>query len=97
MELTESYETLASGDTIEMVGIIGGAYMAGTLMKNTIEGRTTLDVPDEAYGLATVGVGGYALDGDRAKYAIIGGGLYAGDALAERVGIKSRLEDAGGD
>jgi len=96
MELTESFETLADAVTVEMIATLGAGYMAGTLLKNTIEGRTDLDVPDEAYGIAVAGGAGYLLDGDYAKHAIIGGGLYTGDKLAERIGIKSRIESVGG-
>jgi hypothetical protein len=95
-ELTDSFDTLADTETWEHVVVLGAGYMGGTLLKNTVEGRMGVDVPDEAYGVAIAVGSGYFLDGDYAKFATLGGALYTGDALATRAGIKSKMQDATG-
>lgn len=91
--LNSSYETLADTETWMHVSVLAGGYIAGTFIKNTVEGRLSIDVPDEAYGIAIVVGATYALDGDVQKFAAMGGGLHTLDALATRLGIKSQVQD----
>lgn len=95
-ELADSFDTLADSDTWEQVVVLGAGYMAGTLMKNTVESRIGTDIPDEAYGVGVVVAAGYFLDGDYQKFATLGGALHTADALAVRFNVKSRVQDATG-
>ncbi|WP_231184721.1 hypothetical protein [Haladaptatus sp. DYF46] len=95
-DLTASFEKLADTDTMQDIATLGGAYMAAVILKNTIDGRMSIDVPDEAYGIAVAGGANYAASGETAKFGMLGGGLYTLDALARRVGIKAKLQNAGG-
>jgi len=95
-ELTDSFDTLADSDTWEQVAVVGAAFMAGTLLKNTVEGRVGFDAPDFAYGVVVVMGATYFLDGDYQRDAQLGGALYAADKLAIRFNIKSRVQNATG-
>ncbi len=94
-DLTASFEALADTDTMRDIATLGGAYMAAVVLKNTIDGRMSINVPDEAYGIVVAGGANYAADGDTAKFGMLGGGLYSLDALARRAGIKSKIQNAG--
>lgn len=94
-ELTDSFEVLADGEMWMNIVVLGAGFMGGTLVKNTVEGRNLVDAPDEAYGLVVSVASYYALDGDYQKFATIGGGLYTVDKLAQRFGVKSRVEGMG--
>ena len=96
MNLTDSFGVIADPGMWEDVVVLGAAFMGGTLLKNTVEGRTSLNVPDEGYGIGIAVGSHYALSGQHRKYAIMGGGLYTADALASRFGIKARVENLGG-
>lgn len=93
MPLNQAFDRLANPGLWEDVIILAAAFMAGALVKNTIEGRVGVNLPDEAYGLLTAAGGTYVLSGNQSRFAVIGGGLYTADALATRMGIKATVEN----
>jgi len=94
-EIADEFSRLMDSEFVVHVVVVLVAYMAPTLLKNTIEGRDVLDLPDEVYGVAVVLASGYLLDGDYRKFAGIGGGVYTVEQAAERVGIKGAVEGMG--
>lgn len=93
MDLTSAFDDLVDEDYAVNVVVAFGAFMAPTVVKNTVE--RFVNLPDEVYGLG-VAYGAYTwLEGDTAMYAAAGGGLYTADQLAERAGVKSTVEGLG--
>lgn len=94
-ELTDSFEVLADGEMWVNIVVLGAGFMSGTLIKNTVEGRDLVNLPDESYGIGVVLASYFALDGDYQRFGMLGGGLYTVDKAAQRFGIKSRVEGMG--
>jgi hypothetical protein len=94
-EIADEFSRLMDSEFVIHVVIVLAAYMVPTLLKNTIEGRDVVDLPDEVYGLVTVLGSGYLLDGDYRKFAGIGGGVYTVEKVTERAGIKSAVDEMG--
>lgn len=89
----DSFDRLADTGTWEDIVILFAGFIAGTLLKNTIEGRMDFDAPDEVYGVVVIIASVSFLDGDLQRYGSLGGGLYTVDKLAERLNIKSRVAE----
>ena len=87
-----SFDKLADTGMWENVLVLFAGFLGATLFKNTIEGRVSLDVPDEAYGILVIALSAGMLEGEYQQFAVAGGGLYTVDKLAERFGIKSKVE-----
>jgi hypothetical protein len=94
-DVTDEFSRLMDSEFVVHVVVVLAAYMVPTLLKNTIEGRDVVDLPDEVYGVVTVLGSGYLLDGEYRKFAGIGGGVYTVEQAAERVGIKGAVEEMG--
>jgi len=90
-------DTLTDTDTyIDHVGAAGVGYMAPHIIDNLADRFLGMDVPDEASGLATLGLAG-AYGGDYAMPLMAGAGAYTFESAAERVGIRSTVTSLGGD
>lgn len=86
-EFEQAFEELSDTDTWYNVALTAGGYMGSELVKNTIEGRVGVEVPDEAYGVVVIAVGAAMLDGQESRQVIVGGGLNTISALAQRLGV----------
>lgn len=86
-EFEDAFETLANPDTWYNVALTAGGYMGSELIKNTVEGRVGVEVPDEAYGVIVVATGAAMLEGQESRQVIVGGGLNSIAALAQRLGV----------
>lgn len=92
--MAQAFDAVASFDMWEEVGVILGAFLAPTVLKNLTSGFVpdAVDEP-EAYGLLVAAGGQFA---PMYKHEIsIGGGLYTADAAAERFGLKSTVQGVG--
>lgn len=88
------FERLADFDMWEDVIVLFVGFIVPTLLKNTLDSRAPVDIPDEVYGLVVIVGAGYLLDGDMKTMASLGGGLYTVDVLLEdRLGLKSRIQN----
>lgn len=87
----DSFDQLADTEMWENVAVLFAGFLAGTLMKNTIEGRLERNLPDEAYGAVVIVLSVSFLDGEFQQFGALGGGLYTADKLAERFDIKSAV------
>lgn len=88
-EFGDAFSELADTDNMMEAGMVLGGLGASVVVKNGIDSR--FDLPDELYGVG-VAAGAYSMDYD---YVAIGGLGYAGLQLAERVGLKGTVEQAG--
>jgi len=93
MDLTSAFDDLADGDYAVNVVVAFAAFMAPTILKNTVE--RFVNLPDETYGLVVAYAAYTFLEDDMAMYGAAGGGLYTADQLAERFGVKSTVEGLG--
>jgi hypothetical protein len=87
-----SFDKLADTGMWQNVLVLFGGFLGATLFKNTIEGRVEIDIPDEAYGILIIAASAGLLEGEYQQFAVMGGGLYTVDKLAERFGIKSKVQ-----
>ena len=88
-DLSAATDALADTDNYTDAGMVLAGLAISIVMKNGIDSRFNL--PDEAYGLVTAGLGasmGYQL-------VAIGGMSYTGVKVAERFGLKSTVEQVG--
>jgi hypothetical protein len=88
-DLSAATDALADTDNYTDAGMVLAGLAISIVMKNGIDSRFNL--PDEAYGLVTAGLGaamGYEL-------VAIGGMSYSGVKAAERFGLKSTVEQVG--
>jgi len=92
---TAELNRLADFDMWEDVIILFVGFIVPTLLKNTVEGRDIINLPDEVYGLVVIVGAGMLTSGSTRKFAAAGGGLYSVDALAQRLNIKTTLEEMG--
>ena len=88
-------DTLSDTDTyVDSVGAAGVGYMAPFVIDNLADRFLGMDVPDEATGLAALGLAG-AYGGDYSTPMMAGAGVYAFDAAAQRVGIRQTVVSLG--
>lgn len=87
--IDEAFGTLADVDMWEEAAAVAAGFLAPTLIRNVAEGRTDMDVPDEAYGVAIVAAGAYSpmYSGEIA----VGGSVYTLDTLLERFDLKQTV------
>lgn len=90
--LTSNFDDLADMELWLDAGVLFVAFLAPTLLKNTIEGRVGVDAPDEVYGILVIILAEWGLD-DYKRPAEFGGALYTVDALATRLGVKSEMQN----
>jgi len=88
-EFGDAFDELAQTDNYMMAGMVLAGLAAAVVVGNLVDGR--MDLPDEVYGVA-VAAGGYIMGYD---LVAIGGLGHTGIAVAERVGIKATVENAG--
>lgn len=87
--IDEAFGTLADADVWEQAAAVFAGFVAPTIARNVLEGQTSMDIPDEAYGIAVVAASPYApaYSGELA----LGGGLYVIDTGLERFGLKQTV------
>jgi len=88
-EFGDAFDELAQTENYLMAGMVLAGLAAAVVLGNVVDPR--MDLPDEVYGVA-VAAGGYIMGYD---LAAIGGLSHTGLALAERVGVKATVENAG--
>jgi len=88
-EFGDAFSELADTDNMMEAAMVLAGLGASVVTKNGIDSR--FDLPDEVYGVG-VAAGAYSMGYD---YAAIGGLAYTGVKAAERVGLKSTVEQAG--
>jgi len=94
MSVEAIQSTLTDADTYEMVAAAGAGYMAPFVLDNIADRFAPMDVPDEAIGLAAVGLAA-AYGGDYSASMMAGAGAYTADAAARRFGIKDTVTGLG--
>jgi len=89
MNIDAAFGTLADADMWEEAVATTAGFLAPTVARNLLEGQTSMDIPDEAYGAAVVAGSPYspAYSGEIA----LGGGVYVADKLLERFELKQTL------
>lgn len=93
-ELGNAFDQVMSFEMWQEVAAILAGFFAPTVLRNLTQGMVpnTVDYR-EVYGLAVVAGGQFSpMYGNQIS---VGGGLYAADAAAERVGIKSTVMGVG--
>lgn len=89
-ELDESFDLLTDAEMWTDVAAIGAGYMGASVAQTVIDGASSFDIPNEAYG-AGVAAAGYAFAPTYEKQIASGGALYTVDAMAQRFGLKNRV------
>jgi hypothetical protein len=85
----DAFDNLADSEAWMNGGMVLAGLGASVVAKNGIDSR--FDLPDEVYGVLVAAVG-YMMGYDMAA---VGGIAHAGIHGAERVGLKSTVEQAG--
>lgn len=85
----DAFDNLADQDAWMNGGMVLAGLGASVVVKNGIDSR--FDLPDEVYGVA-VAAAGYMMGYDMVA---VGGVAHTGIKAAERVGLKSRVEQTG--
>lgn len=93
--LEESFDQMADADMWMDLAAIGGGYLGSTVAQSVIEGAAGFDAPNEVYGVGVAYLG-YTVDVEYSDRMAMGGGLYTLDSLAQRVGLKERVTEIGG-
>lgn len=97
MSATKELQRLMDLDLWEEVALVFGGYLAPTLVQTILERRLNLlDLPNEAYGLATIVGAGLApgLKRNQRAAASVGGGVYVADEVVNgRIGADERLQE----
>jgi len=88
MPVTEELSELTRMDLWVPVLFAVAGFMVSMMAKRAVEGRTSFDLPDEAYGGAVVVVSVAGLDGQNMTSMAAGGATYSADRAAERFGVK---------
>lgn len=87
--LSAATDAITSTDKYMTAGMVLGGLAGSVVLRNGIDSR--FDLPDEVYGLAVAG--GAAAMGY--PMVAVGGMSHSMIKLAERVGFKSTVENAG--
>lgn len=87
--LSAATDAITSTDNYMTAGMVLGGLAGSVVLRNGIDSR--FDLPDEVYGLAVAG--GAAAMGY--PMVAVGGMSHSMIKLAERVGFKSTVENAG--
>jgi len=88
-EFGDAFDELAQTDNYVTAGMVLGGLAAAVVVGNLVDPR--MDLPDEVYGVAVAG-GAYVMGYEPVA---IGGLGHTGIALADRVGVKATVENAG--
>jgi len=88
-EFGDAFDELAQTDNYIAAGMVLAGLAAAVVVGNLVDGR--MDLPDEVYGVS-VAAGAYVMGYETVA---IGGLGHTGVALAERVGVKATVENAG--
>ena len=92
-DLNESFGEIVDPEMWTDVAALGAGFMGASVAQSVIDGVSPVDVPNEAYGVG-VAYAGVTLDMDYSNKIAMGGGLYTIDALAQRAGVKNRVNSA---
>lgn len=87
--LSAATDAITSTDNYMTAGMVLGGLAGSVVLRNGIDSR--VDLPDEVYGLAVAGLAA-AMD---YPMVAVGGISHSMIKLAERVGFKSTVENAG--
>jgi hypothetical protein len=90
-DFSDATDELMDSDTYMDGGMVLAGLAAGVVTKNGLDNRLPMDVPDPVYGILVAAIAFYA----GYDMAAIGGIGYTGIKGAERLGIKSTVEQAG--
>lgn len=92
--LDQAFGTIADADMWEEAAAVLAGFLLPSIVRNIAEGRTSFDIPDEAYGLAVMVAGNYSpmYSGE----IMLGGGVYSADKALERFGLKQTITAMGG-
>ena len=93
-DLNKSVEKLAEPDLWEDALATGAGFMGASIAQTVIDGMTSFDVPNEAYGVLVAVGGQYAPE--YSNQVTVGGALYTADALAQRFELKQSITEIGG-
>ena len=88
-EFGDAFDAIGDTEMWMEAGMVLAGLAASVVLRNGIDSR--FDLPDEVYGLVVAGAGAYA---GYNKFAI-GGMGHTAIKGAERVGLKSTVENAG--
>ncbi|WP_439028422.1 hypothetical protein [Haloarchaeobius sp. DT45] len=91
--LNAAFGTLADDDMWEDAVAALAGYLAPTALRNVIEPKTGLDLPDEAYGALVMAGGQYSPM--YSSSISLGGGIYVADKLTERFGLQQAVTGIG--
>ncbi len=90
----QAFGTIADADMWEEAAAVLAGFLLPSIVRNVTEGSTNFDVPDEAYGVAVMFIGGYSPM--YANQVRLGGGVYTVDKLLERFNLKQTITQMGG-
>jgi hypothetical protein len=90
MPIDQTIDTLTDTDYAQNVGFVAGGFAAAAVLGNVFE-RFGPDLPNEAYGVASIAASTFALSGTDRKYAAAGGGVYIVDQLGRRFGVRQTV------
>lgn len=93
-DLTEAFGVVADAQMWEESAAVLAGFLAPSIARNVAEGRTSFDIPDEAYGVAVMVAGNYSPA--YSAQIMLGGGVYSADKALERVGLKQTITSVGG-
>lgn len=97
MAISQTISMLTSTDFATNVGFVAGGWAFAVVLGNVVERFAGMDLPNELYGVASIGASTYFLSGNDRKYAAAGGGIYVADQLAQRFGVKQSVTQLGAD
>lgn len=96
MAIADYFDTLTEPSFAMDVGTVLTAYMGTSIGGPMVDGFVPVDLPNEAYGIATIVAAEATLSGSRKVLVQYGGGFHTLETLADRFGVKDALEDLGG-
>lgn len=96
MAIDDTVSMLTDTDYAMNVAFVAGGWAAAVVLGNVIENFAGMDLPNELYGVVSIGVSTYALTGSDRKYMAAGGGIYIVDQVAQRFGLKQSVTQLGG-
>jgi hypothetical protein len=93
-DLSQSFEQIADFGMWETAAATTAGFLAPHIIANVVESRAGFDVPNEVYGVAVVAAG--QMSPMYGAELSMGGGIYAVDSAAERIGLREAVTGMGG-
>lgn len=92
----DAFGKLADAGFARDTATITAGYAAAAGMDIALDAAADRDVPNEAVGLGSVVAMEYApgISGRQMRHAQLGAGAYAALAFADRIGVRSAVEEA---